>query len=205
MSKTLAEMPLIEIVPQNLRSDPQIVAICAAFDAVYFQNVPKIKYCFITADIDNAKSEVVDLIAAERNCDFYDRSLPLENRRKLAKNAYLYKHFKGTAFAVRQIVIDAFQDAELREWFEYGGDPYHFRLIFDGEIPDEEILNKILTAVNAVKNIRSKLENIVASKRISAVCYSGGAVIQAKYQQIIQGAYIAKDYTFLGSQQIIKL
>jgi P2-related tail formation protein len=106
MNNTLDKVMLSELIPPNLKGDPDIVAMGAAIDTIFFANVPKIKNSYTVADIDSASSGVVDLIAAERNADFYEQSLPLDNRRVLAKHAYLFKRLKGTPYAVRKIILD---------------------------------------------------------------------------------------------------
>ena len=35
----------------------------------------------------------------------------------------------GTKKAVEMVVNDYFENGEVREWYEYGGDPYHFRVV----------------------------------------------------------------------------
>jgi P2-related tail formation protein len=108
MSKTIDQVSLLELLPPNLRGDPDIVAASQASDRDFQDLCGKIRLVYTIADIDHASSEVVDALAVEMNCDFYDQSLPLATRRRLVKNAYLYKYFMGTSYAVRKIVEDIY-------------------------------------------------------------------------------------------------
>jgi P2-related tail formation protein len=182
MSKTLDEVTLLELLPPNLRGDPDIIAASAAADASFKELVGTIAKVLTIADIDNASSEVVDALAVEMRCDFYDQSLPLDNRRKLVKNAYLYKFLKGTPFVVQGVVSDAFSNAMVREWFQYNGEPYHFRVITDDDLEDKAV--SVIEAINSVKNVRSYFDGISAVNKAPFTEYVGFAVRTAKKQTI---------------------
>jgi phage tail P2-like protein len=195
MSKTLDEVTLLELLPPNLRGDPDIIAASTAVDATFKDLVSAISKVYTIADIDNASSEVVDALAVEMRCDFYDQSLPLENRRKLVKNAYLYKLLKGTPFAVQGVVSDAFSDAMVREWFDYGGEPYHFRVTTDDDLQDKA--ESVIEAINAVKNVRSYFDGISAVNKTQFTEYAGFAVRMAS-KQTIDGMVIPPPKPYVG-------
>jgi phage tail P2-like protein len=182
MSKKLNEVTLLELLPPNLRGDPDIIAASAAVDKSFCAMLSMIKNVYTIADIDHASSDVVDALAVEMRCDFYDQTLPLESRRKLVKNAYLYKYLKGTPFAVQGIVSDAFSNAEVREWFEYNGQPYHFRIITEDNLDDKAA--SVIEAVNSVKNVRSYFDGISTLLTESFTQYCGIAMRIAKYTTI---------------------
>jgi phage tail P2-like protein len=184
MSKTIYNVTLLELLPENLRSDPDIIAAGKALDAEYWELTQSIKNVLTFGDIDNAKSEVVDVLAAEMNLDFYDQTLPLANRRALVKNGYLYKYLKGTPFAVKQVVTDIFSAAKTEEWFEYGGEPYYFRVTTETRLPVNEIIERIFVAIDKVKNVRSWLEAFTALKHAGLTVYCGMVIHQRKYQRI---------------------
>ena len=144
MSKSIDEVTLLELLPENLRSDLDIIAASQAIDQEFSLLVQSINNCFTFVDIDNANSEVVNLLAAEMHVDFYDESLPLESRRAIVKNAYIYHFTKGTPFAVKQLIIDIFGQGELIEWFDYEGNPYHFRVAIDYAAVSEFNIQKFI-------------------------------------------------------------
>jgi phage tail P2-like protein len=183
---TIYGVTLLEILPENLRSDPDIIAASLAVDREFLALAHWIKNCRTIADIDNAGSEVIDNLAGEINVDFYDQALPLEKRRELVKNGYLYKYRKGTAYAVKQIVSDAFDQTEVQEWFDYGGEPYHFKISTETNLPDENKISEVVRAVNSVKNARSSLECVEALKRSNLNTYYGFGVLQTCYHTIMQ-------------------
>lgn len=69
---------------------------------------------------------------------------------------------KGTRGAVERAVAAVWDGAEVEEWFEYGGDPFKFRI--RAELIDkgfsEEDWNLIIKVVFAAKNVRSHLDTV---------------------------------------------
>jgi P2-related tail formation protein len=160
-NNTIYDVKLLDLLPPNLHNDPDIIAACDAADKEFWILVNKINYVLTVADIDNARSEVVDNIAGSRKMDFYDTSLPLTKRRVLAKNALIYHFTKGTAYAIERFVEDAFGPCEVLEWFDYEGEPYHFKLNMTGTIEDLKSFQELTDKINAIKNIRSRLDGYI--------------------------------------------
>ena len=50
-------------------------------------------------------------------------------KRSLIKAAIELHRHKGTRWAVEQVLVVLGHTGEVQEWFEYAGDPYHFRVI----------------------------------------------------------------------------
>ncbi len=186
MRKTIKNVSLIELVPPNLQSDPDVIAIGRATDKQWQTFAGKLSEVLTYADIEGAASEVLNMLAVEMNVDFYDEALPLSKCRALVKNGYTYKYRKGTVRAVRQVVTDAYDQAHVEEWSDYGGEPYHFRITTEAAMPDEDTINKMFKAVSAVQNIRSKLDYLGALKDVGLTGYWGFVMHQSQYHKIIQ-------------------
>lgn len=185
MNKTIKDVTLLELLPENLRSDPDIIAASQGVDAEFRALTDSIQNCLTIADVDNAGSEVVDNLAGEMNVDFYDQAFPLDKRKELVKNGYLYKYSKGTAYAVKQIVTDAFDHTEVQEWFQYDGEPYYFKISTETALPSENKISDVVQAVNSVKNARSTLECIEALKSSSLNTYYGFGIEQTYQHKAI--------------------
>ncbi len=185
MSKTVFDVTLLELLPANLRHDPDIIAASQGVDREFQALVASIQNCITIADVAHAASEIVDNLAGQMNVDFYDQTLPLEKRRALVKNGYLYKYRKGTADAVKKIVSDAFDQTGVKEWFQYDGDPYHFKISTETNLPSESKIKEVVRAVNSVKNARSTLECVEALKSSDLNTYYGFGVEQTCRHQVI--------------------
>lgn len=153
---------LLDLLPPNLRSDPDIIAASQGADIEFKPLVSSIKNVLTFADIDNACSEVVDNLAWELHADFYDTSLLLETRRELAKNALIQHMLKGTPAAVENAIVTVFGRSWLEEWYEYGGNPYYFRVNVEAtkQGASEADLAMLDRLIEAYKNKRSWLEKV---------------------------------------------
>ena len=112
--------------------------------------------------IDELPSELVDELAIQLHCDFYDKSLSLKARRQIVKTSIAWHRIKGTPAAVEMLTQNIFHDSHTKEWFEYGGRPYFFRMVMDisdgTEDASKEIIKLLKKAIEAGKNVRSWLE-----------------------------------------------
>lgn len=81
-------------------------------------------------------------------------------KRKLIKQAIELHRYRGTPWAVRQVLRILELEGDISEWFEYGGKPYFFRMDVTIKARDlgEDEFNALVTMIHEYKNVRSKLE-----------------------------------------------
>lgn len=157
------EVKLLDLLPPNLRHDPDIIAASKAVDDEFLLVVNEAKHCIIMPRIDELESDLVDLLAWERHVDFYDTSLPLEIRRTLVKNSIRWHKRKGTPAAVEEIVTEIFGEGQVEEWFEYGGQPYHFRVVTSNAAVTGELASQFAKAIEKVKRKSTRLEQVIVA------------------------------------------
>ena len=68
---------------------------------------------------------------------------------------------RGTVGAVERIVQDVFGIATVQEWFDYGGEPFHFRVITENTSASDAMLAELDRIIKETQNIRSHLEEVV--------------------------------------------
>ena len=112
--------------------------------------------------IDKLPGELVDALAVQLHCDFYDKSLSLAARRQIVKTSIAWHRIKGTPAAVEMLTQAIFHESHTKEWFEYGGRPYFFRMVQDisdgTEDATKETIALLKKAIWMGKNVRSWLE-----------------------------------------------
>ena len=112
--------------------------------------------------LDELDETMVELLSNQFHVDFYDPKLTLDDKRDLVRDAIGWHKRKGTASAVEEVAKKVYRDAHVVEWFEYGGEPYFFRILQDISLDDEdtgkEMLDRLRAAVSESKNARSWLE-----------------------------------------------
>ena len=126
--------------------------------------------------IDELSGDLVDALAIHFHVDFYDQNLSLDKRRALVKNSIRWHMKKGTKAAVEEMVQTVFEGGRVTEWFEYNGEPYHFKIdLLEAPGISQENIDTVVRLVKAVKNTRSWLDSVGFFRRITGPVYMGGA------------------------------
>lgn len=83
-----------------------------------------------------------------------------DERRRLLKRAVELHRYKGTRWAIQQVLETLALSGQISEWFEYGGQPYHFRINVDLATRgiDEATFDALVALITEYQNVRSHLE-----------------------------------------------
>lgn len=116
----------------------------------------------IYSRIDELPEELLDILAQDFGVSWYNYNHDLETKRAVIRDSFhVHKHL-GTVGAVKRALSDVWPSYSLQEWFEYGGDPYHFRVVIADEDFTPEKRAQAIRYINMVKNVRSWLDEIYA-------------------------------------------
>lgn len=161
MSKDLQSISLLDILPPNLLADEQINAAAQALDDELQKITAATKEALLLPRLDELPEEVINLLAWQWHVDFYEPvGMDIETKRRLIKNSIAWHRIKGTPAAVEEVVSAIFDTSHVQEWFEYGGKPYHFKVVTEDVTTDEDVLERMRRAIHAAKNARSWLETV---------------------------------------------
>ena len=172
----LYSISLVDIMPDSLKRDPEMVAMAKAFTPEIQSLSRETLLCLLEDQIDHLSSDLVDHLAFERHVDFYDPELPIEVRRDLVKNSLPWHRRKGTPAAVEELITTVFGDGRVEEWFEYGGKRGYFKVITNNRSATTEQALLFMRALNSVKNTRSWLEKIEISQVEDHNLYFAGII-----------------------------
>lgn len=114
---------------------------------------------------DKCKAEYLPFLAFAYNVDFWDVSLSEKEKRNLIKASFLLHQKKGTIWAIEKVFETLNIKATIKEWFDYNGLPYHFKVdlsLQDKEITLEET-QRLTKYLNIYKNVRSVLDELILS------------------------------------------
>lgn len=153
---------LVELLPYSLKQDDFFLAYTTAFEQQLKELYEEFYItCALLVHLNNAPADLVDFLAFEKHVDFYE-NLTLEEKRRFVANSIPLHRVKGTPAAIERVFKLLNIDGRLKEWFEYDGDPYHFRLSLDVSergITDE-LFNTFERLIRIYKNARSHIEII---------------------------------------------
>lgn len=168
--KTAARLP-----PSLNRNNMYEVA--ETFDSIMAQVNALTELVCLYPCIDSLSSDFIDELAVQFHLEYYDKSLPLEQRRELVKNGIPWHMIKGTAGVVNEAIQVITRNAKIKEWFEYGGQPYYFRIEINGETITKAEHDAIRKLALALKNVRSWLECVVWYPGKQMILNSGGVLV----------------------------
>lgn len=151
----------LELLPHNLRDNPDMIAACASADASINEFALQASKIILLPNIDNITDEnIVDYLAIEEHTDYYDTTLSLDKKKNIVKNSAKIHRKRGTKQAVEDLATEVFGFALVSEWFEYGGQPYNFKVDINYTALSSDNILKFIELIDSVKNARSILENI---------------------------------------------
>lgn len=182
MATDIKQIKLIDLIPSSIANDEQVKAAAQALDLELQAVTAVIKETMLLSRLDELPETVIDLLAWQWHVDFWDEELTLVQKRKLVKNSIAWHRRKGTPSAVEEVVSTILGGAIVQEWFEYGGEPYYFRVIkIDGQVT-EEMYPKLKRAIDAVKNVRSWIESVSLSRKVNSDIFYG--VMQSTHSKV---------------------
>lgn len=192
-------------LPQSLDKE-NVQEVAKVVDDTLLSFDKTIAEVLIYPAIDMLGSELINTLAIQMHCDFNDDTLPLAVRRNLVKNSIAWHRIKGTPAAVEQMIQTVYQTGVVEEWFDYGGEPFFFKVnLGDSQITTQKIKN-LIKMINASKNVRSWLEVLRFSKSIDITRYLGCfADVHKKYEiipGIVQGGDISSSIFIGGHNEI---
>ena len=151
-----------DIMPDNLASQVetqafayavgrQIEKLCAYSDAARTY-----------AAIATMPEWLLDYMAVELRTPSYDENYSLKTKRALIQGSLLFYTQMGTPAAVNRIIETIFETGYIEEWYEYDGDPHHFRAYVGdgGEVGPGE-LEEFRRVLSSVKRLSSWLDDII--------------------------------------------
>ena len=184
MSKDLQSVSLIDILPPNLLADKQIYAAARALDDELQKITAATRNALLLPRLDELSEEVIDLLAWQWHVDFYEPSMSIETKRQLVRESIAWHRIKGTKAAVEKMAQTVFKGGVVTEWFEYGGEPYHFRIdVLNAPNMTEESRDRLLAVVEASKNTRSWLDELrFRRKAQNDMYYASAPTIHTTYE-----------------------
>jgi P2-related tail formation protein len=153
-------MDITQLVPRYLYRDKNGYALAKAIEAgmgYFFERIEA--GIAAVLDVDSMPEWRLDEMAWELNC-LYDFSGTIDQKRYWIRNAEGLKRLHGTPQGILNYLEGYFQNADIEEFWEYGGQPFHFRVTVSGEDYNEGKIAWAQKAILAAKNVRSVLDDV---------------------------------------------
>lgn len=151
---------IFRLYPRVLKTDQAFYALGRVIADYLARNCELMSSEIIYAAMDTLPEDVLDALAYDLKIEWYEYSAPIANKRRTVKEAMLVHRYKGTKYAVETALHSVFTDAKVEEWFEYGGEPFHFKLTVYGGSGGSD-LKGLIARIQYAKNLRSVMDNTV--------------------------------------------
>ena len=187
----IKDVTILDLLPYTFKTTryKALSRAIAALSALLYMQLSSVLFW---TDIEHAAPVVLDAMAAELDAPFYSVDMTVEQKRSIIAAAFVYNSQVGTVSSVSGLLSAAFGNGDVTEWFDYGGDPYHFKVQMDGnkahtDKSDFEYFYKML---DKIKNLRAKLDTLsISYSPVTSTVYYAGAVCMKKYESIPQRQY----------------
>ncbi len=109
--------------------------------------------------------------------------MTIKQKRDSVKKSIIWHKHKGTVGMVEDYVNILFGGAKVYEWFNYSGEPYHFKIdLVTADIPNMNSLQRIIEALFIIKNTRSWCDGLGFLRILQSIIYYFG--IPATHKKI---------------------
>lgn len=205
---SLKDSNITDILPEVFAGEPETVALGYAIKRAMRRLLIYIERTRVYSLIDSADDAVLDMLAAELDTQYYDADLELEAKRRLVKGALVWHMTSGTPAAVEELVAAVFGEGEVTEWYEYGDDPYYFKITTNATMT-EDTSELFTVMINRVKNARSHLRAIEIHREIDHTLYAGTALHSSTKPAAIIDGYsedrAAESTVYAGTAESISM
>ena len=185
-----------QILPQNLSSQTRTRALAYAVGRQVDKLLAMADRMVIWAGLDQVPEQLLDYLAAELRTPAYSADYAVEVRRTLVRQSLLFYAAMGTPGAVDQLIRAIFSTGQMEEWFEYGGEPHHFRATIgaNGITIGPESLEELRRVLASVKRLSSWLDSIatitpVESRPVRAASAPCGTISRTTLPPIEEGQH----------------
>lgn len=149
----------MSVFPKVLANNEKLFALAKAVAVEIEKNIAFSRRITIYSRIDELPEELLDILAKDFKIDWWDPNYSLEEKRLTFKNSPAVHRSLGTVEAVEKAISAIYPGAEVLEWFDYGGAPFHFKLII-GEVAEISKHLRVLERLAIYKNVRSVLDDV---------------------------------------------
>lgn len=157
----LSDVKMEALLPLWMRDNEDDVSLARSVDKVIRQIYVKAQLLTIWDKLDQLPEAVLDRLAWELDVDWYDQGASYQTKVDLIRDSDFVHAHKGTVAAVEKVIAAYFGSEKLLEWFEYGGEPHHFKIFTTEPTLVAENVERFMAMLNKVKRKSSKLDSIL--------------------------------------------
>lgn len=178
---------VLKLVPEFMRDDEAVKGLAAAVNELIRVPAGKLNTVRVWDQIDQMDEAQLDELAYELDIDWYNTSLPIENKRAIIKVSDLIHSHRGTKWAVEHLISTYFVDGFIKEWYEDDYEnprPFHFTVYTTHRNVTDQLMQEFKSLAKVAMPVRSRMDRVNFSdtfgSRIVAGSRSGAHFFTSK-------------------------
>lgn len=171
MNNGITKDNLLFTLPGALKGDESTEALAEATAEELEARLQEIDRLRIIPNVDGLDEGVLDILARDFKVDWWDANFGLTEKRRTLKSSWRVHKTLGTKAAVDEAISAIYPNSHATPWFEYGGEPYHFR--FDINTSEEtgaslEKQARVLELARYYRSLRDHLDELLYTMEAKA-------------------------------------
>lgn len=175
----LGDLEFIRLLPRFMRGDLALQGLASGIDQIVPPLHESIDILTTWNHINELSEEELDDLAWELNIFWYIKSANIDTKREIVLNSDKVYRKLGTKWAVENVITTYFGEGYITEWFQYGGEPGHFRVYSTNPSISEERLTEFIYILTQVKRHSSHLDGIFITLTGRMPLSAGAAYIES--------------------------
>lgn len=157
----LAQSRFTDILPEQLSEQVEVKAVAYAMG----RQIEKLCACAeriqVYSKLSAVTEQILDLLAIELRTPAYDENYSIKVKRALIEGTMLYYQQMGTPAAVNKLIETIFGNGHIVEWWEYGGEPHHFKVYTTNPTITKNDVEEFGRVLKSVKRLSSWLDDLI--------------------------------------------
>lgn len=181
---SLYDAKTTDLLPDNLKNEKEEAFALAVRD-LYRNIMDYAKKSNIYSTMSMQSDDVLNLMAAEFRTLYYEESLSHAEKVDLIQNSLKWYAYAGKPLAVREMGEKIFGICEVLEAWQYGGDPFMFKISVNTEYT-QDILSRFTQIMERVKPTGTTLEGVETVANAEMVTEFANTLTKIIYNQPIE-------------------
>lgn len=185
---SLYDSSIADVLPAVLKEMPEVKALGYSIKMGMQRMLRYAENTSVYAEVQKAPEYVLDALAIDLNTQFYSDKLDVETKRKIIAGTLSWYMRSGTPAAINELIEAVFGDGEVQEWYEYGGQPFEFRVSTNASGTEIDAATRayFLKVLKNIKPERSVMGMINMMRLHDVREYVGAALTRTTIPEVIK-------------------
>lgn len=174
MATIISAFEFLNLMVPAIAEDPSFQAACTAIQSEFDAVTAAVSSITVIPEVASQPDAILDNLAIQFNVYGYDTAFPTATKVSLILAAIQWHQTIGTPWVIEQAAAEIFSNAQIFEWFQYGGTAYHFEVVMT-QTPTGQQLTDMINVILELKNVRSYFDGFSQLTTSSGGLWVGGA------------------------------